>query len=158
MCNSYDAKQEIIAFCFPSTKVVPQLQTYGNVINTIHFNYYFEHELHNTFANLLHRNAVCIHGILPEKEDEINVHLPFAFPFSHPSHSIFGYANLSCNFQTQIQIACFFMKGKGIKKFLDTQQVIIYHSNIVKEKPLVAVQHDALLHTLNKWNNGEYRH
>lgn len=80
MCNSYDAKQQIIAFPFPSTRVVPRLQAYGNVINTTHFNYYSGHELHNTLANLLCKNAVYIHGISPEKEGEINIHSAFLLP------------------------------------------------------------------------------
>lgn len=46
MYDSYDAKQQIIAFCFSSTRVVPWLQTYASIINSIHFNYYFEHEVH----------------------------------------------------------------------------------------------------------------
>lgn len=46
MYDSYDAKQQIIAFCFSSTGVVPWLQTYASVINSIYFNYYFEHEVH----------------------------------------------------------------------------------------------------------------
>lgn len=48
MYDSYDAKQQIIAFCFSSTRVVPWLQTHASVINSIHFNYYFEHEVHWT--------------------------------------------------------------------------------------------------------------
>lgn len=77
MCNSYDAKKQIIAFPFPSTRVVPRLQTYGTVINTIHFNYYSEHELHNTLANSLRKNAVYTHGISSEKESEININSAF---------------------------------------------------------------------------------
>lgn len=64
MYNSYDAKQQIIAFCFSSTSVVPWLQTYACVINSIHFNYYFEHEVHW----MLKKNSVTLvpavlHGI-----------------------------------------------------------------------------------------------
>lgn len=64
MYNSYDAKQQIIAFCFSSTSVVPWLQTYACVINSIHFNYYFEHEVHW----MLKKNSVplvpaVLHGI-----------------------------------------------------------------------------------------------
>ena len=46
MYDSYDAKQQIIAFCFSSTGVVPWLQTYASVINSIYFNYYFEQEVY----------------------------------------------------------------------------------------------------------------
>ena len=46
MHDSYDAKQQIIAFCFSSTGVVPWLQTYASVINSIYFNYYFEQEVY----------------------------------------------------------------------------------------------------------------
>lgn len=110
MCNSSDAKKQIIAFCFPSTRVIPRLQTYENIINTIHFNYYFEHELHNTLPNLLCRNAVHIRGIFPDKEDEINFHLPFTF--SHPVHNYFSSV---LEFPDLDLIICFFMRIKGIK-------------------------------------------
>ena len=46
MYDSYDAKRQIIAFCFSSTGVVPWLQTYASVINSIYFNYYFEQEVY----------------------------------------------------------------------------------------------------------------
>lgn len=110
MCNSSDAKKQIIAFCFPSTRVIPRLQTYENIINTIHINYYFEHELQNTLPNLLRRNAVHIRGIFPDKEDEINFHLPFTF--SHPIHNYFSSV---LEFPDLDLIICFFMRIKGIK-------------------------------------------
>lgn len=68
MYDSYDAKQQIIAFCFPSTRVVPWLQTYVSVINSIHFNYYFEHEVHW----MLKKKSTplvwaVLHGIFPKR-------------------------------------------------------------------------------------------
>lgn len=44
MCNSYDGKQQIIAFPSHLMQLYLQLQTSRGLINTIHFNYCFEHE------------------------------------------------------------------------------------------------------------------
>lgn len=81
MYDSYDAKQQIIAFCFSSTGVVPWLQTYASVINSIHFNYYFEHEVHWTLKkNSAPVVLAALHGNIAMRSSEIHpkAHLSFA--------------------------------------------------------------------------------
>lgn len=69
MHDSYDGKQQITAFCFSSTRVVPWLQTYVSVINSIHFNYYFEHEVHWTLQKKFYTIGVgCTPWHLPNEK------------------------------------------------------------------------------------------
>lgn len=69
MHDSYDAKQQITAFCFSSARVVPWLQTHVRVINSIHFNYYFEHEVHWTLKKEFHTIGVgCPPWQLPNEK------------------------------------------------------------------------------------------
>lgn len=68
MYDSYDAEQQIIAFCFSSARVVPWLQTYASVINSMHFNYYFEHEVHWTLKkNSALPVPAVLQGIFPKR-------------------------------------------------------------------------------------------